>query len=208
LKWLPHSPYSRTVRDALSLVLLTGCRSGEVVAALWRDIDLERGVWTIRETKNGEPHDVMLPRQAAELLRSRLGLDQVYVFPSPRGRGACGGEGVGFFPVLRAARRWGQAGSRSNRGSLDRPRPAAHCRDRAGETRLPACRAGSYPQSRRSLCSRYLRSVSLRFRSARLATEVGGPSRSADREQRGSAACGVKASYYSYACQLIMKRFQ
>lgn len=34
--------------------LLTGCRSGEVVAGRWRDIDLERGVWTIRETKNGD----------------------------------------------------------------------------------------------------------------------------------------------------------
>ncbi|MBI3916075.1 MAG: tyrosine-type recombinase/integrase [Betaproteobacteria bacterium] len=84
MKWLPNSPYSRTVREALSLVLLTGCRSGEVVAALWRDIDLDRGVWTIRETKNGEPHDVMLPRQAIELLKSRHGMDKVHVFPSPR----------------------------------------------------------------------------------------------------------------------------
>jgi len=73
------------VREALSLVLLTGCRSGEVVAALWRDTDLDRGVWTIHETKNGEPHDVMLPRQGVELLKSRQGMDQVYVFPSPRG---------------------------------------------------------------------------------------------------------------------------
>ena len=64
VRWLPRSPHSRTVRDAMALVLLTGCRSGEVVAALWRDIDLERAVWTIRETKNGEPHDVMLSRQA------------------------------------------------------------------------------------------------------------------------------------------------
>lgn len=79
-----HSPYSRTVREALSLVLLTGCRSGEVVAALWRDTDLDWGVWAIRETKNSEPHDVMLPRQAVELLKSRQGIDQVYVFPSPR----------------------------------------------------------------------------------------------------------------------------
>jgi integrase len=84
MKWLPHSPYSRTVREAMSLVLLTGCRSGEVVAALWRDIDLDRGVWTIRETKNGEPHDVMLPRQAVDLLKSRQGMDKVFVFPSPR----------------------------------------------------------------------------------------------------------------------------
>lgn len=84
MKWLPHSSYSRTVREAMSLVLLTGCRSGEVVAALWRDIDLERGVWTIRETKNGEPHDVMLPHQAVELLKYRLGADKLFVFPSPR----------------------------------------------------------------------------------------------------------------------------
>lgn len=82
LKWLPHSPYSRMVRESLKLVLLTGCRSGEVIAARWNDIDLERAVWTLRETKNGEPHDVMLPQQAVELLNYRKGLDKVFVFPS------------------------------------------------------------------------------------------------------------------------------
>ena len=71
------------MRDALTLVLLTGCRSGEVVAARWRDIDLQRAVWTIRETKNGEPHDVMLPRQAIDLLTARRTLSEVFVFPSP-----------------------------------------------------------------------------------------------------------------------------
>jgi integrase len=84
LKWLPHSPYSRTVRDALSLVLLTGCRSGEIVAGRWRDIDLDRAIWTLRETKNGEPHDVMLSQQAIELLRYRQSIDKTFVFPSPR----------------------------------------------------------------------------------------------------------------------------
>ena len=84
LKWLPRSPYSRNVREALTLVLLTGCRSGEVVSARWRDIDLDQGVWTIRETKNSEPHDVMLPRQAIELLKYRQGMDTVFAFPSPR----------------------------------------------------------------------------------------------------------------------------
>ncbi len=59
VRWLPRSPYSRTVRDAMAMVLFTCCRSGEVVAALWRGIDLERTVWTIRETQNGEPYDVM-----------------------------------------------------------------------------------------------------------------------------------------------------
>ena len=84
LKWLPHSPYSRVVREALTLVLLTGCRSGEVISGRWGDIDLERGVWTLRETKNGEPHDVMLPQQAVELLKYRQGIDKIFVFPSPR----------------------------------------------------------------------------------------------------------------------------
>lgn len=84
LKWLPHSPYSRLVRESMTLVLLTGCRSGEIVAARWRDVDLERGVWTIRETKNGEPHDVMLCQQAIELLGYRKGIDKVFVFPSTR----------------------------------------------------------------------------------------------------------------------------
>ena len=82
VRWLPRSPYSRTVRDALALVLFTACRSGEVVAALWRDIDLERAVWTIRETKNGEPHDVMLSRKAIDLLKARRALHDVFVFPS------------------------------------------------------------------------------------------------------------------------------
>ena len=84
LRWLPSSPYSRTVRDCLRLVLLTGCRSGEVVSALWRDIDLDRGVWTLLDTKNGEAHDVMLSRQATELISYRKGLDRVFVFPSQK----------------------------------------------------------------------------------------------------------------------------
>jgi integrase len=83
VRWLPRSPYSRTVGDALAIVLFTGCRSGEVVAAFWRDIDLERAVWMIRETKNGEPHDVMLSRQAIDLLKARRALHEGFVFPSP-----------------------------------------------------------------------------------------------------------------------------
>jgi integrase len=82
LRWLPHSSYSRVVREALMLVLLTGCRSGEVISGRWRDIDMERSIWTLRETKNGEPHDVMLPEQAVELLRYRQEIDRTFVFPS------------------------------------------------------------------------------------------------------------------------------
>jgi integrase len=82
LKWLPHSPYSRIVRESLRLVLLTDCRSGEVISVRWNDIDFELAVWTLRETKNGEPHDVLLSQQAAELLAYRKGLDKTFVFAS------------------------------------------------------------------------------------------------------------------------------
>lgn len=82
LRGVPHAPYSRTVRDALLLVLLTGCRSVEVIAALWHDVDFDRNVWTIRETKNGELHDVMLPQQAVALLKHRQGSHKMFVFPS------------------------------------------------------------------------------------------------------------------------------
>jgi integrase len=52
------------VRDALRLHLLTGTRSGELVGAEWREIDLEAAVWLqpATKTKNGA-HRVMLPRQ-------------------------------------------------------------------------------------------------------------------------------------------------
>ncbi len=96
IRWLPRSPYSRTVRDALALVLFTGCRSGEVVAALWRDIDLERAVWTLRETKNGEPHNVMLPSQAVELLKGRRALHDIFVFSSPVGDRHVGQKALGL----------------------------------------------------------------------------------------------------------------
>ncbi|MBX9811864.1 MAG: tyrosine-type recombinase/integrase [Burkholderiales bacterium] len=107
IRWLPRSPYSRTVRDALALVLFTGCRSSEVVAALWRDIDLERAVWTIRETKNGEPHAVMLPSQAVELLKARRVLHDIFVFLSPMGEQHVGQKALGLaqYEARRASRR-------------------------------------------------------------------------------------------------------
>ena len=80
---MPQSPYSRAVREALVEIRRTSCRPGEVVQGCWPDIDLERGIWTIRETKSGEPQHVMLSRQAAELFESRRGLDEMFVYPSP-----------------------------------------------------------------------------------------------------------------------------
>ena len=84
LRWLPNSPFSLSVRHALQLSLLTASRSGEIVSARWRDIDLDRGTWVMQETKNEEPHTVMLSRQAIEILRYRRELHPEFVFPSPK----------------------------------------------------------------------------------------------------------------------------
>jgi hypothetical protein len=65
--------------------------------------DLERAVWTSRETKNGEPHDVIHPQQAVELLNYRKGLDKVFVFPSPSCDGQKRRHGEGLYPKGAAA---------------------------------------------------------------------------------------------------------
>ena len=73
---------------ALELVVLTGCRNGEVVGAKWNEIDLKAGTWTLgaRRTKQGKRNVVMLSKQALELLAKlprMAGSD--YVFPNTRG---------------------------------------------------------------------------------------------------------------------------
>jgi integrase len=55
----------------LYFLLLTLSRRGEAAEARWRDVDFERKTWRIPETKNGEPHEVPLSRQALDLLRRR-----------------------------------------------------------------------------------------------------------------------------------------
>jgi integrase len=49
-------------------LLLTLARREEAAGARWRDVDLDRKIWRIDDTKNDEPHDVPLSRQALDLL--------------------------------------------------------------------------------------------------------------------------------------------
>lgn len=69
---------------ALNLILLTMVRKGELRAAQWEYVDLERGEWHIPETKNGKAHIVYLSRQAIarfEELKSISGASP-WVLPS------------------------------------------------------------------------------------------------------------------------------
>ena len=56
---------------ALRFMLLTLTRREETCHARWGDVDLDSETWTLRSTKNKQPHVVPLSRQARDLLRSR-----------------------------------------------------------------------------------------------------------------------------------------
>ena len=65
----------RPYAAALHFMLLTLTRRQETCSAQWRDVDWKAGTFSIRDTKNGEPHLIPLPRQAVALLRARLPKD-------------------------------------------------------------------------------------------------------------------------------------
>lgn len=64
-----------TVR-AIKLLLLTGCRPGELRGAPWDEVDLDTATWTIPSArmKMRRDHVIPLPVQAVELLREQSAL--------------------------------------------------------------------------------------------------------------------------------------
>ena len=56
----------------IRLAVETGMRRGEIVGLEWQDIDLDRQVAHLSETKNGESRDVPLSRIAVETLKSLI----------------------------------------------------------------------------------------------------------------------------------------
>jgi integrase len=78
-------------RDLILLLLFTGARRGNVQEMKWTDVSLERGLWNIPMTKNGDPVTVALSPWAMEVLKPRdtkrvadAGND--FVFPSARAK--------------------------------------------------------------------------------------------------------------------------
>ncbi|SLN09498.1 Prophage CP4-57 integrase [Roseovarius gaetbuli] len=72
---------------ALQFLTLTGARSGEIRGALWNEMDLKQGIWTIpaERMKAQKEHRVPLSSAAAHLVAHapRL-MGCPYVFPSPK----------------------------------------------------------------------------------------------------------------------------
>ena len=81
---------TEAVKLAFEFLVLTATRSGEVRGALWAEVDLAAGVWTIpaTRTKSKREHRVPLSRRATEILaaaRKLRGGTSALVFPSAHG---------------------------------------------------------------------------------------------------------------------------
>jgi integrase len=75
-------------RANLFMVLLfTGCRVGEAMTMRWRDLDLQRGIWTKPPGKTKKVHIIPLYPQAVALLasmREKAKSDATWVFPGAK----------------------------------------------------------------------------------------------------------------------------
>ena len=73
----------RQAANIFRLLLLTGARRGEVLAARWADVDLESGVWTKpgASTKRRTEHRVPLSAPARQLITKLEQTESEYLFP-------------------------------------------------------------------------------------------------------------------------------
>ncbi len=71
---------------ALEFLILTGCRTSEVLLAQWSEFDLAGRVWIIpaMRMKTKREHRVPISNRAMEILRKAEGADTEYVFPGSR----------------------------------------------------------------------------------------------------------------------------
>lgn len=76
-----------TAARALEFLILTASRTGEVREASWREIDLEKGLWTVpaHRMKAGRPHRVPLTGRALDIAKAMHQMRQSeFVFPGAR----------------------------------------------------------------------------------------------------------------------------
>ncbi len=73
-----------TLRDFFTIALFTGARRSNTLAMAWADVNLERGTWTIPDTKSGDAVTLPLVPEAIEILerRQRMTNGSPWVFPS------------------------------------------------------------------------------------------------------------------------------
>ena len=79
----------RSTEHAIWVMLATCCRIGELSGARIADIQLERRIWSLPDTKNGKRHTIYLSDFAARHLEQLIALspDPIWLFPAARGNG-------------------------------------------------------------------------------------------------------------------------
>lgn len=75
---------NQTVRDILIVLVLTGLRISECLGLRWENVDLQTGVLTVKNTKNGSDHTLPLPDVLWGLLATRY-KEKVNEFVFPGG---------------------------------------------------------------------------------------------------------------------------
>lgn len=77
-------PFKDTVAF-IKLALFTGLRRGELFKLQWDDVDLERGMLTLRDPKSGKTENIPVSMKALEVLKS-LEVTSPFVFPGKDGK--------------------------------------------------------------------------------------------------------------------------
>lgn len=62
---------SETVSDYLIFILFTGLRQSEAAGLLWKDVDFNNSIFTVRDTKNHTDHALPLTEYTSNLLKNR-----------------------------------------------------------------------------------------------------------------------------------------
>jgi integrase len=80
---------SEDFRDYFTFLLVTGLRKREAGSLKWADVKFNRGVFTVRNTKNGRDHTLPMTDFIRDLLEHRAHVkgDSEYVFPYDNFRG-------------------------------------------------------------------------------------------------------------------------
>ncbi|WP_238560230.1 tyrosine-type recombinase/integrase [Sphingomonas sp. Mn802worker] len=75
---------NKQLRPIVDLLLLTGCRVGELLKARWEHVDLERRVWFIPTSKTGKPRHVPLSSAALDVIGKLPRFDNCpWLIPNP-----------------------------------------------------------------------------------------------------------------------------
>lgn len=79
---------SEKIRDFVKVSLFTGQRRSNVAAMRWADVNFDRAMWSIPQTKTGR-HEVPLTIEALEILKRRKAANgsSEFVFPGLHGKG-------------------------------------------------------------------------------------------------------------------------